>query len=410
MKSVIALFDIDGVLIQPGGYRSAYRETLKYFLYKANLEHLVPDDQIPELFEAHGVTSEWDMIPITLAIALDAACSQVQRIIPEIDLQQLLVMLQFNNLYELAVDYDSEIRRLSEYYFIKEIPSESLLQICLDNNEAVIFPHLAGVGRRLLLEIFGSSRLVDQSSITRIFQNIILGDEVFEYTYDIPAELHLSSYLELYDRPLIQPLTCNHLQRLSTEKKIYLAAYTARPSLPPIETPLVANGYSPEAEMALSLLCFKDIPLIGLGKVAYLAKQLQVNPDSLLKPSPIQALAAIAAAWSVKEWLSLTWAADFYEQSEKQYNRLTKLNEGIIGRNDFPGALDIHIFEDSPNGIQACKEATVILNNIGIEAKLFAWGIAQNDDKKEVLKSMGATIFPSVDLAIQHAFGNVFGA
>lgn len=64
----IFLFDIDGVLVEPAGYRAAVHATLRHFLAPAGIPAcLLPDDEILQDFEASGLTSEWDMVPVRLA-------------------------------------------------------------------------------------------------------------------------------------------------------------------------------------------------------------------------------------------------------------------------------------------------------------------------------------------------------
>ncbi|HAD05709.1 MAG TPA: hypothetical protein DCE76_00960, partial [Anaerolineaceae bacterium] len=64
----IFLLDIDGVLVKPGGYRTALHRTIAFFLQQLELPENfnLTEDEIGN-FEAHGITSEWDMIPLTFA-------------------------------------------------------------------------------------------------------------------------------------------------------------------------------------------------------------------------------------------------------------------------------------------------------------------------------------------------------
>ena len=66
MKKVI-LLDIDGVLVQHGGYRAALHATLNHFANLMGLSHFdFPEEKLAEL-EKRGIFSEWDMVPLLLA-------------------------------------------------------------------------------------------------------------------------------------------------------------------------------------------------------------------------------------------------------------------------------------------------------------------------------------------------------
>ena len=74
----IILFDVDGVLITPGGYRKALNDTIASFLGELGQPQLQPDESVFEHFEALGITSEWDMVPLFLCMCLQALCETQQ--------------------------------------------------------------------------------------------------------------------------------------------------------------------------------------------------------------------------------------------------------------------------------------------------------------------------------------------
>ena len=63
----ILLFDIDGVLVHPGGYREALMRTINFFSQAMGWGASLPDEDVSLVFEAHGITNEWDMTAIFLA-------------------------------------------------------------------------------------------------------------------------------------------------------------------------------------------------------------------------------------------------------------------------------------------------------------------------------------------------------
>ena len=58
----IILLDIDGVLVQPRGYRAALRATVQRLIGEFNIE----EELLVEL-EKRGISSEWDMAPLIVA-------------------------------------------------------------------------------------------------------------------------------------------------------------------------------------------------------------------------------------------------------------------------------------------------------------------------------------------------------
>ena len=77
MKPVIVVFDVDGVLVNPIGYRLGFQKTICHYLEQMSLPCEFKSEEISELFEAHSANSEWDMVPISLAIILEAALTQI---------------------------------------------------------------------------------------------------------------------------------------------------------------------------------------------------------------------------------------------------------------------------------------------------------------------------------------------
>ena len=61
------VLDIDGVLLEAYGYRLACIDTVNDFLKQMGQPSLFIDRTTPDIFEASGVTAEWDMIPLILA-------------------------------------------------------------------------------------------------------------------------------------------------------------------------------------------------------------------------------------------------------------------------------------------------------------------------------------------------------
>ena len=205
------------------------------------------------------------------------------------------------------------------------------------------------------------TRNVRNSHTMRVFQHYTLGSEKFMETYDLPAELETESFLLTHDRPMI-----NHeIRTRLLHPNHRLAVFTGRPCAPPREVRDSHNGYAPEAELALELVGLPDIPLIGYGRLDYLAKQHGLDAATLLKPSPVQALAAIVAAFSGEEWTAVQAAADWQATG--------RLN-GVFSR--LPSSFELIVVEDTMGGIKSTLKAGEILQRAGKEITIQTLGLA----------------------------------
>ncbi|MCD4674185.1 MAG: hypothetical protein K8R77_16095 [Anaerolineaceae bacterium] len=400
MDCAICLFDVDGVLVKPGGYRAAVKATMEYFLSRIGVKHDIFSDEIPVLFEALGVTSEWDMLPISLALVLEAVCSAAP---PERALQSLLDVMDWakGKRIDIQVDLKKEIGKLSPCFLGAEIPSEAVLRSVLSGNGERPLPHLS---ISLVEELFENTRSVEGSWITRVFQNYVLGSADFQEVYRIERLFESESFLKVHDQLLLDPFLYRRLCKEKQGGNLCFAAYTARPSLPPKEIETEMLGYSPEAEQGLLLVDPELMPLIGYGRLAYLAQQMHVKTDTLLKPAPLQALAALAAAVTEMEYPSLIWALDVFARfSEGKVSSLAAKDEDGIAH-QLQRKFSLHVFEDSSIGITAGRRAADLLNRDGFEVDFHAWGIATEGEKQQALLNAGAKVFPDVDSAVLAAF------
>ncbi len=100
----------------------------------------------------------------------------------------------------------------------------------------------------------------------------------------------------------------------------------------------------------MSLLDSEQIPLIGYGRLKYLAEQMGIQPDAILKPAPLQALAALASAVTETEYPALLWALETFSRfSEGKVQPLeVECEEDIASQ--LPRKFDLHVFEDFRSG------------------------------------------------------------
>jgi hypothetical protein len=353
----IILLDIDGVLVHPGGYRAALRAAFNYFSSLMGLPHIdIPEEKITEL-EKRGISSEWDMVPLLLASLWTDILFHRPKLNPPADLFSASVEIsQHINGYVPGELFIPEFALVPGQY-----PAESALQSgCFSS-----------IPMELRKNILVGSRDVHYSHSTRLFQHYSLGSQRFSSTYEMPMEVETESFLLTYDRSNIDEAIRAKLRQPGT----YLSAFTARPSAPPREITGSHLGYAPEAELALELVGLPDIPLIAFRKLQYLASQHGINPVVLLKPSPVQALAAITAAMTGDEWAALQSACDWY-QTGRLNSVLTKL----------PQSFELIVVEDTLGGIRSTQSAGEILQKAGLDITIRPLGLASSSPAQSAFK------------------------
>jgi hypothetical protein len=392
--NTIALFDLDGVLVQPGGYRAATKAAIVYYLEQMGLKTTFPGEDFFEHLEALGISSEWDMVPISIAMYLEEVVQRAGLPSKTITLDEALAYLKQKKLSFPNLSYKTHLARIKPFLKKELSPSDAVLAECLSGQPSLIFPALSG--QTLLKELLAETRWPARSRTTRLFQNHVLGSQVFRKTYSLEPILECDSYLEAYDLPLITPATWLKVREGMEQGKLGCAVYTLRPSLPAAGSGFEPLGFSPEAEMALKLVKAPTFPLIGYGQINCLAEKVHQTTDSLVKPNPVQALAAIGSAICGDEWRALQWAYQLAQPNEK-----SPLTADVSI--EIPANLNVNVFEDSGFGIQAVKDAIEILKRSGIPASLKAWGVTASDLKAGSLNKQGAVVFRDINQAFATA-------
>jgi hypothetical protein len=395
MTKNVFLFDIDGVLIHPGGYRESFKQSLSYLFEKWKIGPLDIPSDIPELFESFGVTNEWDMIPILFAVYIDRYLENVSQnmIITNMDDFIRVVSLPSDD----SVNFQMHIGELASAISFEPVPAEKVLQgmddkLCL--NHLSKHPLLA----RYLLE---KTRDINISLTTQVFQNFVLGSDIFSATYQREIIVDCPSGLKSYDKKIISETNQHWLGNKLLSDQICAAFYTARPSYPPLG--IEADGiYAPEAEIAKEIIGIESIPLIAFGRVSYVAGLCGLSPDAFLKPSPYQALAAIGAALMKDEWAGLSFALEIMRElgeiEVQPENRSKDRHFDILPSE----SLCLYIFEDSPTGLRAGKRAAELLKRSGVNIDLHLIGITDHKAKRKALTSEGAVIFEDINIALEN--------
>lgn len=384
----VFLIDLDSVLIEPRGYRKSIQASLAYFTNQMGLGDQYPGEDAIARFEAINMTCEWDITPILLAAIID----EILRNNPQIALpKNLEEACQTIRSREIKVP-QLDLARVTSILATHFKPGMEYATLALDLNLAAVeeppFPYLAR--HPLISSILADTRLIDGALTTRVFQHFTLGSERYEKLSGLPRFFESESFLQKHDQILLNMGTRDALLKAWREKKVGIAVYTARPSLP-VKGDVVSFNYSPEAEVALEALGLSELPLVAAGKMGWLATEMGIRVDQLTKPSPVQALAGISAAFTRQVEPSL-WAAAklFFNQENNGYD-------------EFP-TLSIHVFEDAGGNIKAVRKAAELLVTAGVQNKVNAWGISENPEKQQALLQAGANLLPDVNQAISQAF------
>ena len=368
----VFLFDIDGVLVEPLGYRRSIQATLAYFCERMGFGDLYPGEEAIARLEAIGMTSEWDITPILLADALDKVAAQRPGLRLPADLYAACEKIAGEHLDLPAIDTTRLAARLGPHYHPGRLYADLALAINLADNPLAPFPHLAG--QPVLNTVLAHSRRGVTSPVTAVFQHYAAGSSAFESAFRCQPLFQCDSLLRRWDRPLLDRQTAAALLAAQGAGRLALAAFTLRPSAPPEPTVEAALAYSPEAELALEMNGLGSLPLVGYGQITWLAQKMGwPDAEACLKPARLHALAAIGAALSGGGEDALLAAG--------------RLSTGADGTffSQFP-ALSVHVFEDSAVNIQSVRRAGEFLREIGLDVIVTGWGICRDEHKRQAMR------------------------
>lgn len=392
----IFLLDIDGVLVKPGGYRTALHRTISYFLEQLGLpDYFNLSEEEIGTFEANGITSEWDMIPLTFATLFDQALYNKKIYLPS-----LRHAIEWFRNEKPVIQRPSYVANIPEWLSmgVPGLPLADALYVRLqqspDNHP---FSNLAS--HPFAVEILGNTRDFSANPFSRLFQNQVLGKTLFTQYYPTLPAIQVESTLENYDEANLEPVLQQELKKQIESGKIQAAAMTLRPNW--VEN-ISSNGnscragFSPEAEIAINLSGLEGIPLAGYGTLLWACERYQLAIDQILKPSEFHALAAIALTF-----MDLANALDFtlqlYDPNHRTPSKYTSRSLTYFHPEE---PLHIHIFEDSPNGIRSVIHASEILKKAGWPVSLNLWGITDHPQKRKALQGLGATVFKTTNEAL----------
>jgi len=389
----LLLFDVDSVLVEPTGYLRALQDAVAYFSERLGVGTHPPSEDEVRNCEALGLTSEWDSGAACVAALL------VERVAAEPDLQlpdtwPAAVALLAARPHPLPhPDYAALAQRVGAL-IDADTTTATAARRALSTmvREAHLPPATSAALDTLLHALLGHTHDFYQAPFTRHFQHLAVGSRAIEPTYGVAPDFASSAYLLDYDVPLLSPESRARVNDLAAGG-VGVALYTARPSLPPADIPVSARGYSPEAELASELVGMARYPLIGLGSVRWLAEQTGRLVDEFVKPSPVQALAAIGAAAGAAE-----------AESTALHAAYALAIDGALQPplSDLP-ATTVHVFEDTVGGIGAVEHAVELLCAAGCVAECRAYGIVTSPGAKgERMAERGIPQFRTVNEALDY--------
>jgi len=384
------LFDVDGVLVEARGYLRALQDTVAHFGRRMGVGDPALTEAEVRAGEAHGLTSEWDSAPAYI----------LTQLIERLRCEPLLALpARWDDALDVLVarplalphpDYLALVARVGARRRDFKETSHAVRAVLWDDAQALPLAQREAVGA-IFDELLADTHAFDRAPVTRYFQHLVIGSEGVAKTYGVAPHFEAQPYLLDYDVAELSPETAARVRDAASAGRIYPVIYTARPSLPPNGSLASANGYSPEAELAQTLVGLEGCPLIGLGKLQWLAARHGGQTAQMVKPSPVQALAAIGAAVG-PETAALEAAWDFHTTGE------------LSGPLADLGATTIHIFEDTVGGMRGVCGAVELLQAAGVSIRWQPYGVTPaTGTKAEAMAAQGISTYRSVNEAVMAA-------
>lgn len=402
---MLILFDVDGVLVHSRAYHLGLQKAVAYFSRRMGVgEHTLTQAEI-DLFEAQTVTVEWESSAISVAALLIERLRAGLRSRPEVSRLKAALTIE-----EFWIDLDTlaaEPRVVPRPDFAALARRVGALALAAPNGAKpsrlaleLFQADLAGApwaeaARPLLRRLLAECYDVDASPTHQIVQNFALGHHGYQASYGLPAYFESPALLETADTPLLSPGWRSRLLAERAASRLHCALYTARPSRPPVEVADNLRGYTPEAEMALQLVGLPaDLPIIAFGKLEWAARQVGLTAMDIVKPSPVQALAAIAAARTGRERAALEAAL-----AVERGGPLPELYQPCQGE-------AVHVFEDSASSLRAAAQAVALLNAQGLGLRLVRHGVAPaGSPKRQTLAQTADVVHDDIDAGLAHILG-----
>ena len=374
----ILLFDMDGVLLESGGYHRAFQRTVALIGCLLGYQEVELTTQDIDAFEAAGVFSEWDSSAMCAALLLENLWTEH----PTLTLPPTPITPALPPHDHPAPDFQAFAHTLTQTHMSQLRPLKRAEQLLLDNSRSP--SSLNPTQKRTIQGILRNARHIEGSLTHRIFQELVLGSQVFAETYDLPPALDTESYLLQYDQPTLSDSERTRLLEWLQRSDQRGVIVTSRPSRS-------VGGHlgTPEAEIGSQAAGLEQLPILGLGGLTWLSARRNRDPEFSLKPSPVHALAALRLAIDDALEAALQAAAALVLDG-----RADPAWQALVGA-------EVYVFEDGVAGLDSARAAQDILEQIGVPMRVRLFGIAENSPKRQSLEVVGATVFATLAAALE---------
>jgi len=210
-ERTLILLDVDGVLVQPVGYKTALHTLVNHFAARMGQPPYGPTDDEIAVFEACGLTNEWDSGAVCVSVLLLAAleaCPEVRRD----TLDETFAAIKAAGVAIPRPDFTAVARAIARENIDGRYPAAHFLELLAGRTDAT---HLA-----LVRELLGDVYAVIHTPTTHAFQTLVLGSERFARAYRHPAAFESESYLTTRDIALLDAATRERLPKATSPRAI----------------------------------------------------------------------------------------------------------------------------------------------------------------------------------------------
>jgi len=227
----VFLFDVDSVLLNPLGYRYGIPAAIHHYTRQWGWGEVGPTEEQIEEMEAHGISSEWDSIACILARLLSLALPDTLLSLALPDTAQPFPT-DLPSAHQFLLTHPQPAPALKIVPWIGDVmqatrpgeaPAIAALRLLIAQTPSHLHP--------LLRDLLSHTRNVWQSELTRVFQQLMLGDTLFSETYQLPATLHSASFLTQHDQALLSPANADWLCQVHPRLVVPSASFTRCRSL-----------------------------------------------------------------------------------------------------------------------------------------------------------------------------------
>ncbi len=374
----LLLLDLDDVLLFSNGYRTALRGAVGYFGRRLGYPDVALSDEDIDVFEAFGLTAEWDSATVCVSLMLAQLWEQHPDHTLTLDAE-----------WPTAPKHNLPVPTFRDFVNGLRAPDAGRFGPLGEAEEALLRQcrFLSVEQKGFLHALIRSTRQFDRSPIHRLIQEFNLGSRRYVEIYGVRPMLAVESTLLMHDRPRLDDVARRLLKEWANSASHAAVIFTNRPSTPP-------DGAfdTPEAELGLEASGL-TLGIVGGGGLGWIAQRRGLGSGDLLKPSPVHALAALRLALGepVREALEASAALVMDGKFDSEWRRLD--------------GCELHVFEDSAKGLRSATAAVDIMKTHGVSIDCALYGVSDSDPKRAALAAAGGTLFSDIHSALARVEG-----